>query len=256
MKNLKLYFYSSNAPNWWPYQVLSLSNNNISLTEREYYHVIIDNGMFNYVSKNQRPDTRLWIWKLKAFTDIVYRRLKPRSITVITPDWIRSPEFTLEAARIASNVICKDYECMLVAHYNYDYTMDKVISEAFTIDNIRKIAVPCKLYCSVKKRHRRVVNYPCQKILCSIAYSVVKERKLLHALGLGLKLDVVKSISKYVQSFDSTSWTRPVKTIEGKRYSAKTAREREQYFILALNHLKDYIYIPSEIIDKVKGIDL
>jgi len=239
-------FYSSNAPEWWPYQVVSLSSSRRSLKRRNYYYIIVDNGMFTFLQQGYRPKIDTWINSLRRLVYDIERKLRPVELYIILPDWFKDPEFTLMVAESYSNKLCKDYKCMAVSHYNYHLDMSKVIHRLLEVDYISKIAVPCKLYCSRRISSRRIIRYECQKALVEIAYSVIGKKEKIHALGLGLKKDLIAGLKEKIDSFDTTSWTRPIKS-RPVRYSAKTASEREEYFIETLKHLSDHILIPSSI---------
>ena len=239
-------FYTVVAPDWWPFQVVSITHKRLPPKRYSYYFLLVDNGMYSFVQRNERPNIDTWIARLRRFVYDLERTRRPNEIIVVLPDWLRDPEFTLSVTRKYSRILCKDYKCMVVAHYNMKYSISDVIMEALSIEGIEKIGIPCKLYCSRKGKNRRVPRYACMKTLIEIAYSVVRNRHRLHALGLGFNEKLLSSIRDKILSFDNTTWSRPFSAIP-KKYSAKTKKEREEYFKAVLRKYSEYLYIPSFI---------
>jgi len=48
--------------------------------------------------------------------------------------------------------------------------------------------------------------------------------------GFGINLKAIRYVHRYLDSFDSMAWTRPVSRRLRKNYSARTIREKEEYF--------------------------
>ncbi|MCD6487779.1 MAG: hypothetical protein J7K21_00955 [Desulfurococcales archaeon] len=239
-------FYTVTAPEWWPFQVVSITHRRLPPRRIDYYYLLVDNGMYNFVLKNERPSLDVWISSLRRFVYEVYRTRRPVEMIVILPDWFKDPEFTLNVAKTYSKLFCKDYKCMVVAHYNFNIEITRMVEEILSIDGIEIIGVPCKLYCSRKGKNRRIANYACMKMLIEIVHSYVRDKEKIHALGLGFNKDLLGSVKDRIRSFDNSTWSRPFSLVP-KHYSAKTKSEREEYFIAVLKSYSEYLFIPSSI---------
>ena len=224
-------FYSSGAPRWWPYHVVTP---NRSYSAR---HVILDNGMWSFWKKQWRPPVDVWIARLWR----VAHYLKSEEVIVVLPDWLGDPRFTLEAARdpIAAR-LCRDYKCMAVAHsYNGMEGFYRSTIDLASIDYLSCIAAPLKLPC---KGNRRVPSTKCQtRITGQIARAArASGLRCIHGLGVLLRPSHVRALVNLgLSSFDSTSWTRPNSTTLKKSYpySAKNTSLKDLFFRITVKRL-------------------
>jgi len=91
-----------------------------------------------------------------------------------------------------------------------------------------------------------------------IRLSVMVASKTLSMLGVkarihvfGLKIASLRDVNRMIYSFDSTAWTRPVNK-HARRVrdaSAKTEKEREQFFCHYVRHLSKYVQPPRETLE-------
>ena len=84
------------------------------------------------------------------------------------------------------------------------------------------------------------------KTLIELTYSVVKNSNRIHALGLGFNDKLLASVKEKIRSFDNSTWSRPFSLVP-KRYSAKSKKEREEYFIAVLKSYSKHLLIPVNI---------
>ncbi len=167
----------------------------------------------------------LWYARLVSFLWRVQRLAE--EIWVVLPDWLGDFDFTYNAARHSlARRLCRDYHCLVVAHTSprflwaeggpYAYVADLYAS----IDHIHGLAAPLKLPCLRydSRGRRRIVDkrgLECQLNILRQVCSAAKS-KGLRCHGLGLVLEpghVRKSVELGLDSFDSTAWTRPNKSI-------------------------------------------
>ncbi len=242
-------FYATGAPEWWPFQLVSLGNKVLPPTRRDYYYVLVDNGMFAYHKQGTRPDLDVWYARLLLFVRDLERLRSPREIMVVLPDWLHDPDFVLKAAtHPRAKSLCKGYRCMAVAHASplFIKGYDAIASELASIDHVSAIAAPLKLNCSrySSRAGRRIIRPECQAAIVEQVCSVARQHNL-HCHGLGILLrpaHVARLVRKGLDSFDSTSWTRPNASVIAKtigRWSAKNKTEKEVFFTLVLTRLHE-----------------
>lgn len=242
-------FYATGAPDWWPFQLVSLANKAMPPSRRGYYTVLVDNGMFGFYKQGSRPDLDLWYGKLLLFVKDLERLRAPREIVVILPDWLHDPDFILRSARHPrARTLCKDYKCMAVAHASplLMTGYDAIARELAAIDHVSAIAAPLKLNCSrySAKGQRRIIKPECQAAIVEQVCSIARQHGLqCHGLGILLRPSHVARLVKLgLDSFDSTSWTRPNTSVIAKtigRWSAKNKTEKEVFFALVLSRLRE-----------------
>lgn len=245
-------FYAQGAPRWWPFQLVSLGNKRLPPKRYGFYSILVDNGMFRYYKEGTRPSLDSWFRRLAVFAGEV-RRLRPSELIIILPDWLNDAEFTVRAARsVQARRLCEQHVCCAVAHAGrglnaYARTAEELVS----IDYIQCIAAPLKLNCSrySAKAGRRLIRLECQAAVAGAICGVAKRHDLkCHGLGIALKPEHVRRlVGLGLDSFDSTSWTRPNKTViarylgverlERGEISAKTIGEKELFFLLKLAQL-------------------
>ena len=257
-------FYAAQAPSWWPYQLVSLANRRLPLVAPPgHYRFLVDNGFWGFYKDGGRPSLDKWYHRLLVFARDIERLRRPEEITIILPDWLGDFDFTIGAAQHSlARRLCRDYRCLVVVHTSprflwapggpYGYVADLYAS----IEHVHGLAAPLKLPCLRYDRRgrRRIVDRKgreCQLNIIRQVCRVAKEYSL-SCHGLGLVLDPVhvkRSIDAGLDSFDSTSWTRPNKTVV-RRYlgedrvtrgeiSAKTLSEKEVFFLVKLRQLLD-----------------
>ena len=246
----KARFYASTAPEWWPYQLVSLGNRRLPARRYGFYHFLVDNGMFSWWKRGGplgRPELDKWYAALLRFVYDLERLRKPREIIVVLPDWLYDFPFTYEAANHPmAKRLCRDYTCAVVVHPgiamgvgDYELYAEKYAS----IDHVSILAAPLKLPCSRAVNGRRVVKLHCQAAIVGQVCNVAKRYGLkCHGLGVALRPRHVKRlVGLGLDSFDSSSWTRPVNKPKAATagWSAKNKQEREQYFKLALQRLAE-----------------
>ena len=123
----------------------------------------------------------------------------------------------------------------------------RTAGELAAIDYVEWLAAPLKLNCSrySVRAGRRVIRLECQLAVAEQVCKVAKSNGMrCHGLGAALKPSHVTRLAKLgMDSIDSTSWTRPVntETARTKGWSAKNAREREEYFKKLLEKLSTII---------------
>lgn len=238
--------YASTAPGWWPYQLVSLANRRLPPRQKPgFYHILVDNGMFGFYKRGERPALDRWYAMLLRFVHDVRRLRQPAEIVVVLPDWLNDPGFTVEAARHpAARRLCRDYRCAAVAHgsptggwRSYAATAEDLAA----LDHVAWIAAPLKLNCSRLVSGRRVIRHECQLAVAEQACTAAKNHGLwCHGLGAGLRARHVERLARLgMDSIDTSSWTRPVNSAVARtgRWSAKTSREREEYFRAVLEAL-------------------
>jgi len=91
-----------------------------------------------------------------------------------------------------------------------------------------------------------------------IRLTVLVAHKFLSMTGLkarihvfGLKVASLRDVNRMIYSFDSTAWTRPVNK-HARRVrdaSAKTEKEREQFFCHYIRHISKYVQPPRETLE-------
>jgi hypothetical protein len=268
---MRLRFYAQGAPSWWPYQLVSLANRRLPPKRMWFYEFLVDNGMFAYWKTGQRPDVGAWLEKLARLVHEIDKRYKPVDITVILPDWLGDPSFTLKAAgHRLSKLLCRDYDCLVVAHssptllrwipdggeYYGGYARSAL--EAAAIPWVVGLAAPLKLPCSRAARGRRVIKPECQAEITRQVCSVARRHGLAcHGLGVLLRPDHIKRLVDYgLTSFDSSSWTRPnsseVERVLGGRWSAKNSREKDLFMKVVLQRLSQAIDLEGVELAKVR----
>ena len=238
-------FYAALAPEWWPFQVVSVSNRRLPPRRPGFYAIIVDNGMFAMYLRGARPPLDRWYSLLASFVHDVERLRAPREVIIVLPDWVGDPRFTVEAARHPlARRLCSAYTCYAVAHggegmMGYARTAEELAS----VDHVAGLAAPLKLPCSrySARAGRRVVRAECQAAITEQVCGVARAHGLpCHGLGVHLRPEHVRRlVGLGLTSFDTSSWTRPVNKPEpwAAAWSAKTAAEREQYFVMALRRL-------------------
>ena len=250
-------FYAANAPSWWPYQLVSLANGRLPpAREPGFYHVLIDNGMFAYLKAGARPDLDKWYHRLMLFIRDVERLRKPAEVWVILPDWLGDFEFTYGAARHPlARRICRDYPCLVVAHAEPRHMLPEVGGYAYaasiyaSLDHVAGLAAPLKLNCSrySARAGRRIVRLECQAAIVQQVCGTARRYNLkCHGLGAVLKPEHVARLARLgMDSFDSSSWTRPNTTVLEKlgliprRWSAKNTTEKDLFFTIVLQRLRE-----------------
>lgn len=245
---MKPLFYTNNPPSWWPYEVTSINREGVS--SENPLSLVLDNGAFNFYYKGDYPSEDIWLARIRRTAYSLRRRYRDAEIIVVLPDRPYDPDFTLDIARKYSKILCKNYECMVVAHYNFSKPLHMVMEEILSIDNIEYVGAPARIYCSRRGKNRRITNYACQKMIIKVIRKYAPHIKI-HALSLGLKTDLLSKLNGVLHSFDTSSWTRPL-TNGLPRRSAKNSAERERFFMEALRKLKDYIYIPKEVVKRIE----
>lgn len=244
-------FYAQGAPSWWPFQLVSLGNKVLPRPARpRFYHVLVDNGMFKYYAKEgRRPRLEDWLAELTRFVHEVKRKLMPVSVTVILPDWLWDPGFTVEAAMHPLALkLCggEGITCAAVAHSRPGEPMGyaRTARELAGIPWIKVIAAPMKLNCSrlSPRAGRRIILEHCQLAIAEQVCTEARKRsRLCHGLGVKLSPSHVRRLQGILDSFDTTSWTRPnasvVSKLIGSRWSAKTVAEKEAFFAVAVLRL-------------------
>ena len=110
--------YASTAPGWWRYQLVSLANRRLPPRQRpRFYSILVDNGMFGFYRRGERPGLDKWYNMLAKFVYDVRRLRRPEEIVVILPDWLDDPGFTVKAAgHPMARRLCGEYTCAAVAH--------------------------------------------------------------------------------------------------------------------------------------------
>ncbi|BEP17053.1 hypothetical protein PYJP_04050 [Pyrofollis japonicus] len=238
-------FYAQGAPSWWKYQLVSLANQRLPSRKLYFYDFLVDNGMFNFYKRGERPLLDRWLEHLKRFVLEIDIRYKPENITIILPDWLHDPAFTLKAAtHFLSRMLCKDYECLLVVHSSPSFGgYSRAALEAASIPWATGLAAPLKLNCSRTAKNRRVIKLHCQQAIVEQVCSIASRHGLsCHGLGVALKPDHIKRlVGLGLTSFDSSSWTRPnssiIEKMLGGRWSAKNSREKDLFMKVVLQRL-------------------
>ena len=248
-------FYASAAPDWWPFQLVSLANRRLPPRRYYFYSILVDNGMFSYYKLGERPpDLDKWYLMLLKFINDIERLRRPVEIAVILPDFLNNPTFTLKAARHhVAREICNNYDCFIVVHseptlvqwMNREYYggYAKSAVEAVSVAEAVGLAAPLKLNCSRIANGHRVIRLHCQKAIVEQVCGIARRIGIrCHGLGVALKPQHVKKLLELgLTSFDSSSWTRPNNSIVAKtaRWSAKTKAEKELFFKTVLMRLRD-----------------
>ena len=235
-------FYTTGAPEWWPYQLVSLSH---SIVPRKGYRVLHDNNAFNFYSKGEWPSIDRWVYMLSRS---VYRYAGVvDEVLVVLPDKPMDPRTTLEWSYRAYGRLCSEnakkhgIRCVAVAHFDPNrpsLSVRETVKHILdAMPDVDVVAAPLKLYCSRRGRNRSVVDPLCQLGIAARVYDAVSSRKPVHGLGATLKREPLKRLLQFLQSFDSTGWTRvytPKLKQLGFDLSAKNSSAREIYFAVAV----------------------
>ena len=238
-----LRFYASGAPPWWRFQELSLARPTSLPNRRGFYNVLLDNGMFTYYKRGERPLPEKLLARLARAAHRLARLYDPVELVLVLPDWLGDPGYTYRAAASSpARSLCRDYVCAAVAHADPGVINAYYLSarELASLDHVHVIAAPLKLNCSRPRRGRRIVMEHCQGAVLSQVARGAREHGVSRIHGLGAKLSP-RHLSRLARlglsSFDTTSWTRPpvssLRRLVGN-WSAKTREEREAFFAHAL----------------------
>ena len=253
---MRVRFYTSTGPGWWPFQVVSLSNGRLppAGAPHGFYHVIVDNGMFAWWVRGVRPELSVWARRLAVFVRDVVRLRSPGSVVVVVPDWLGDPAFSLRAARDpVVRRLCRDFECMAVAHG--DPGVDgyyRVAVELASVDHVSVVGAPLKLPCRPGPGRRPRVS--CQVRVASRVCAGAREHGVpCHGLGLLLVPRHVAGLAGVLASFDSSSWTRPHTTRLRKccPFSAKNKELRERFFAETIRRLLE-AGVPLELPERLE----
>ena len=241
-------FYSSGAPRWWPFQVITPGRSSRGS------HILLDNGMWSYWKQQRRPPTDVWLARLAR----VASSLEAEEVIVILPDWLGDPRFTLEAARDpVARRLCRNYQCMVVAHsYNGIEGFYAAARELASLDHVVALAAPLKLPC---RNGKRVPSRECQARIVAQVVRAAREYGLQWVHGLGVLLrpsHVRRLVDLGLSSFDSASWTRPNSTVLRRYhpYSAKSNVQKDLFFRVVLGRLLEAgvpLEGPSGIVEEV-----
>ncbi len=228
-----------------------------------HYRFLVDNGFWAFTKNGGRPGLDKWFHKLLVFARDIERLRKPKEIIIILPDWLGDFDFTYSAAQHPlAKRLCRDYRCLVVVHTSarflwapggpYGY----VASIYASIEHVHGLAAPLKLPCLRydSRGRRRIVDKrgrECQLHIIKQVCRVARDYSL-SCHGLGLVLDPVhvkRSIEAGLDSFDSTSWTRPNKSViarylgaerlEKGMVSARTMNEKDLFLWIKLRQLLD-----------------
>ena len=239
-------FYATGAPEWWPYQLVSLTHR---IVPRRGYRLLHDNNAFKFFASGRWPDIDRWIYTLLRS---VYRYAGVvDEVLVILPDKPMDPRATLEWAYRAYGRICternraKGIKCVAVAHFDPQspsLSIRETVKHILdTMPDVDIIAAPLKLYCSRSGKNRRVTDPLCQLGIVARVYDAVSGKLPVHGLGIMLNRELLKRATPFLHSFDSTGWTRtytPTLKRLGFDLSAKNSSARELYFAVAVALLK------------------
>lgn len=249
--------YASGAPDWWPYQLVSMAGQRVPRLRRPgFYRLLVDNGMFSFYAGGRRPPLGEWLARLSWFASRVEARLRPAEVVVVLPDWLGDPGFTLEAlGHPSAQRVCGRWRCIAVAHADpgaglgaYAWTVERIAAVASARGlRLYGVAAPLKLPCSrySPRARRRIPNPACQLSLAEqVCRTAAKHGLYCHGLGAMLSPGHLRRLAAAgVDSVDSTSWTRPVNKAAARiaRRSAGSREEREQFFRALLEHLGDAV---------------
>ncbi len=265
---MKLLFYSSSAPKWWPYRVITNGLNVYDST----VSVIIDNGAWSYANTclrrgnnieycyaNTLPKPESWARRLLVIIRRLEAMYKDLEILVTLPDTPLCPRLSVKYSLEASRIL-RGYDLVVVVHFDAKTSLGEVLAELLRAEP-KVVAIPLKFYGTRPGKNRRVPDYARQVMLAEAVYNVLKSQGFhgkIHGLGPALKPKHIARLTAYLDSIDTTSWTRPNTTVLyrllGKRYSAKNERQRELFFAVALWRLRDVVYIPLSVLVRIEGI--
>jgi hypothetical protein len=241
----ELEFFATTAPKWWRFQVVTPTRR---ITPQRDYIILHDNGAFRFHQRGENPDVPRWIAWLR---ESAWRTATlAQEVRVVLPDKIGDPSTTLELHRRAYRVLCSEamkkhgVRCVAVVQLDAKTPMH-VIAEIVArykaeMPDIDIIAAPCKAPFAKKTASKMVVED---------AYAIAAVAKIaaaadgwrpIHALAPQLKIDFIKRIARFIKSFDTSSWTRPITPLRRKlgiNWSAKNERERELAFATAVAYL-------------------
>lgn len=216
--------------------------------------------MFAFMKDGSRPDLDKWYHRLLVFVRDVERQRKPAEVWIVLPDWLHDVDLVLRSARHPlAKKLCRDYACAALVHSNSRFLWTEggpyryVASILAGYDHVQVLAAPLKLPClRYDPRGRRIADRRELECQLNVVRQVCGEarRHGLTCHGLGLVLEpqhVKKAVDLWLNSFDSTAWTGPNKSIV-KKYlgtkrlakglvSAKTVNEKDLFLLVKIMQL-------------------
>ena len=242
-------FYTSGAPHWWRYQLVSAANQQLPRIRKKWYKVLVDNGAFAYYKNNVKLNEEQHWSMLMRFINTIRVKLEPIELWVILPDYPYDVQYVIKNARSGrARELCESVDaCVAVAQAPRNprdcsggmlRCYERVAEELASIDWVGILAAPVKLQCSrATRRGRRVIDSKCQVAIAEQVCSAAKQHGMrCHALGAKFETETLKKlIDVGVTSFDTTTWTRPRNKIEKKEGNATL---KDTFFKHAIQKLK------------------
>lgn len=241
----ELEFFATGAPDWWPYQLMTLSS---KTTPKRGYIILLDNNAFRYWRKGEWPDFNKWLYELK--TTAMKLANTADEVRVILPDKPHDPRTSFDWYLKSYNMLCSEsvkkhgVKCVATAHYdpsNPLVTLKSMVDHILdALPDVDIIASPTKPYCGRYKTDKIVVSDVCFIGTVGRIANLVGGKKPIHVLAPPLRTNVLARIAPLVHSFDTTSWTRPISSELRKlgiKHSAKSQQERELMFAFTVAYL-------------------
>ena len=241
----ELEFFATGAPEWWPFKLMTISQKS---TPNRNNVVLLDNNAFKYWRKNEWPDFDKWVYELR----VAALRLAniAQEVRVILPDKPRDPKTSFEWYTRSYRMLCSDtmlksgVRCVATAHFDPSspiISLKSMIEHIIdSMPNVEIIASPTKPYCGRFKTDKIVVSDACFIGIVGRVASIVNGKKRVHVLAPPLRVNVLQRVAPLINSFDTTSWTRPIHSELrrlGIKHSAKDSRERELLFAFTVAYL-------------------
>ena len=234
----------------WPYILINANNPALSYIRKHrkaIKSVIIDSGIEIFRNPEVKDYPKGHIYKIVKLHNYLNRILPKAEIYTTIPDYPDDYH--------PRNLWLSDYET------NIERTVGNIIKYAWDFDYVNWL-IPIQGWHRHPKSIERCVywldeyaildryNYFAVGNLCvwfdaKIIYETVKiARQLLPDKKLhvfGLKLKALKLVKGFIDSFDSTAWTRPINSSLNANWSCKNSQERKRYFYAWVNRLNEIL---------------
>jgi len=234
----------------WPYILINANNPALGYIRKHrkaIKSVIVDSGIEIFRNPEVKDYPKGHIYKIVKLHNYLRRILPNTEIYATIPDypddynprnlWLSDYETNIE--RTVQNVI----KCTL----EFDYVNWLIPIQGWN-KQPKSVQECVKLYETydwiLKRYHYFAVGNLCVEPDAKIIYETVKiARELLPDKKLhvfGLKLRALELVKGFIDSFDSTAWTRPVNSKLGN-WSCKNSEERKRFFYAWINRLNEIL---------------
>jgi len=198
--------------------------------------VIIDSGIEIFRDPNVKDYPRGHIWKIVKLHNYIRRLLPNAEVYATVPDycddyhpgslWLSETVTNIE--RTVNNIV--KYTSKL-SYVNWLIPIQGWNKQPESVLRSIRMLETCGI---IDKYGYFAVGNLCVEPNINIIYQTIRlirkhlPNKRIHVFGL--KLNALKKVKAFIDSFDSTAWTRPVNSRLNANWSCKNKYERELFF--------------------------